>query len=184
MKGIVKWDSCFSNLFEIKRGIRQGGIISPGYFIIYINDLIVELRMSGLGCHLARNILLTFIFCWQYFIVTCIGCLIAVNTYICSEFAVTIGLYFNHKKPFNKDRTIILSEITKLNFRRGKLEWINEAKYLCVVFNGVKTLIVDANINCRKFVDTSFTIPQKYQYFPEKIFTQVNLIKLLTFAFI
>ena len=42
-----------TSFFEIKICIRQGGIISSGFFNIFINDLIVQLRISGYQCHFA-----------------------------------------------------------------------------------------------------------------------------------
>ena len=52
LKGLVRWNGCFSCIFEIKSGIRQGGINSPGFFNVFINDLIVKLRYSGYGCYI------------------------------------------------------------------------------------------------------------------------------------
>ena len=33
-------------------GTKQGGILSPDFFSIYIHDLIKILRKTGIGCHL------------------------------------------------------------------------------------------------------------------------------------
>jgi hypothetical protein len=39
-----------SNLFALVRGIRQGGILSPAMFAIYVDDALLTLVNSGLDC--------------------------------------------------------------------------------------------------------------------------------------
>ena len=46
----VKWNSSYSHRFTVTNGVRQGAVSSPLLFSVYINDLIVQLRKSGLGC--------------------------------------------------------------------------------------------------------------------------------------
>ena len=48
----VKWGGARSRSFGISNGTRQGSVLSPALFSIYMDDLIVRLRRSGLGCHL------------------------------------------------------------------------------------------------------------------------------------
>ena len=47
----VKWDNHYSEWFPILAGVRQGGVLSPDLYSIYIDDLISILRSSGVGCH-------------------------------------------------------------------------------------------------------------------------------------
>ena len=35
----VKWGSAFSYFYEMKSGVRQGGVLSPFLFAIFIDDL-------------------------------------------------------------------------------------------------------------------------------------------------
>ena len=35
-------------------GVKQGGVLSPRLFAIYLDDLIIQLRNSGYGCHIVE----------------------------------------------------------------------------------------------------------------------------------
>ena len=52
MKSRVRWECSFSAYFDVLSGIKQGGVLSPRIFILYVNELIERLRRSGIGCHL------------------------------------------------------------------------------------------------------------------------------------
>ena len=46
----VKWNSSYSHRFSVANGVRQGAVSSPLLFSVYIDELLVKLRGSGLGC--------------------------------------------------------------------------------------------------------------------------------------
>ena len=48
----VTWGRARSVQFRVVNGTRQGSILSPAFFSIYIDDLLVQLRKSGVGCHI------------------------------------------------------------------------------------------------------------------------------------
>ena len=52
----VKWGRCISDYFSISNGVRQGGILSPKLFSVYVDDLSDKLVESKAG--LAKNRLL------------------------------------------------------------------------------------------------------------------------------
>ena len=49
----MKWGGARSSIFSILNGTRQGSILSPALFAVYIDDLLQELRTLGVGCHVA-----------------------------------------------------------------------------------------------------------------------------------
>ena len=47
----VQWGDARSDTFKIFNGVKQGGVISPLLFTIYIDQLFQRLKQLGLGCH-------------------------------------------------------------------------------------------------------------------------------------
>ena len=50
----VKWDGHYSEWFPISAGVRQGGVLSPNFYCLYVDDLIGILQSLGVGCHIKR----------------------------------------------------------------------------------------------------------------------------------
>lgn len=48
----VNWNGCYSNPFSTSNGVKQGGILSPILFCVYMDELISRLKKSGVGCYI------------------------------------------------------------------------------------------------------------------------------------
>ena len=50
----VKWGNHFSDWLSISAGVRHGGVLSPDFYSIYVDDLILKLQASHRGCYFAN----------------------------------------------------------------------------------------------------------------------------------
>ena len=51
----VKWNNCISSKFGITNGVRQGGVLSPLLFTVYIDELLEKLKRNGIGCYIGHH---------------------------------------------------------------------------------------------------------------------------------
>ena len=51
-KNRVQYNQSLSDFFTITNGVKQGGVLSPTLFSIYINELLDNLKNSGYGCRI------------------------------------------------------------------------------------------------------------------------------------
>ena len=47
----VRWNQTLSDSFSVTNGVRQGGVLSPILFTVYIDELLIQLKHLGVGCH-------------------------------------------------------------------------------------------------------------------------------------
>ena len=50
----VLWNGVCSTSFNINQGVKQGGVLSPLLYSIYLNDLLIELQQSKLGAKMGE----------------------------------------------------------------------------------------------------------------------------------
>ena len=53
----VRFGTAMSSHFSISNGVKQGGVLSPILFTIYIDNLIIQLRKFNIGCKIGNSFL-------------------------------------------------------------------------------------------------------------------------------
>jgi len=51
---LVEYNGFKSAAFKVLNGVKQGGIISHIVFCVYINDLLLSLKSSDVGCYMGN----------------------------------------------------------------------------------------------------------------------------------
>lgn len=51
----VRWGSDLSEEYPISNGVKQGGVLSPVLFALYLDELLLDLRSLGFGCHMGST---------------------------------------------------------------------------------------------------------------------------------
>ena len=51
----TQWNSIKSNAIPMLNGVKQGGVLSPVLFCIYMDELLHRLEKSGAGCYIGKQ---------------------------------------------------------------------------------------------------------------------------------
>ena len=82
----------------MSNGVGQGGVLSPFLFAVYLDDLLSELSLSGVGCR--WRWMFAGVFCFADDIVLLPPCASALRKMLslCTSYAASHGLIFNTEK--------------------------------------------------------------------------------------
>jgi hypothetical protein len=94
----VLWNGIYSNSFAVMNGVKQGGIVSPILFCVYLDGLLGKLNNSKLGCHVGDQCLAALGYADDLVLLTPTVRAMRVLLNICDEFAVNYDVVFNASK--------------------------------------------------------------------------------------
>ena len=95
---IVRWGSTLSQGFNVSNGVRQGGIIFPYFFILYINDLSLHLTKSAVGCYINDTCVNHLIYADDAVLIAPSPAALQKLIFVCQNFALNHDISFNVKK--------------------------------------------------------------------------------------
>jgi hypothetical protein len=96
----VRWMSELSSSFKLNAGVRQGGVLSPVLFALYVNDLLFNLHKSKLGCIIRGLTVNSFMYADDLILLSASVIDLQHMIDLCSNALNSLDLSFNAKKMY------------------------------------------------------------------------------------
>ena len=134
----VKWDKCISTSFTANNGVRQGGILSPVLFNVFINELSNILNKMYVGCYVNSEPINHLFYADDSVILAPTPQALQKLLEICENYAKDVELLFNTKKSFCM--AIMPKWLKDLQYPSIKLDgnvlqFVSDHKYLGILLN-------------------------------------------------
>ena len=181
----VKLCNYRSETFGITNGTRQGSVLSPTLFSVYLDDLLGQLRQLGVGCHVGG---------WWYGAVCYADDLMllaptrtaaAMMLECCEEYAAVHNLKFSTDPVPQKSKSkcvFFCGKLTRLAkpdpliLLGEKLPWVATADHLGHVLDQSGTMDQDAATKRARFIDRTVKLRDSFWFAtPELVIRAVQV---------
>ena len=119
MKGKVRWGQFESGEFKVFNGIKQGAVLSPILFNIYIDSLIKSIHDTSLGCYIGNRPSSIFVYADDIILLSPTKSAMNEIILVCQQFSDNFGLKFNSQKSeslfFSKSHDFNRDSLFQLN---------------------------------------------------------------------
>ena len=147
------WDQQKSSFFNITNGVKQGGVISPRTFTIYIDQLLLRLKKSGIGCHIHGKYMGSLGYADDVTLLS--PSIRGLNRMlsICEDFGKEYFIKFNSKK------SMCIKYGEKYDCEKSQLNeetiiWVDSVKHLGNIINNDLNDIDDCKMKCSSFISS------------------------------
>ena len=130
----VKWGNIISDSFLVQKGVRQGGILSPYFFALYVNNLSQQLNSCRYGLTIMGKLINHLIYADDFCLLSTSKTALHKMLSICDVYATSHGLTFNSKKTqlqsFFPKWLNQLDPNTSIRFKNDEIPSVQCVRYL------------------------------------------------------
>jgi hypothetical protein len=126
-----------SHFFRLLLGVRQGGVLSPLLFAIFIDGIVTRVKLTGAGCYISLVCCCIFLYADDILLIspTVFGLQIILNA--CESELTALDMKINVKKSmcirFGKRFDEHCAEVVSV--QGGPIMWVDSCRYLGVYFS-------------------------------------------------
>ena len=91
----IRWNNCLSNMYNMTNGVKQGAVLSPILFTMYIDGLFYELKRAGVGCHINGEYAGAFGYADDIVLLSPSLCALKHSITLCEDYAKRFKILFN-----------------------------------------------------------------------------------------
>jgi hypothetical protein len=163
----VKWNGEMSDSFGVTNGVRQGAVLSPFLFNIYMEELISSIKHEGKGCYVGSDYYGVLVYADDILLLSpslkALQCMLNK----CAEFGTKTGLQFNCKKTIcidfhGADRCNKMDY--KVYLYDQMLKWNNNVKHLGHTLTCCLRCDKDINIKKGQFIACTNNIVTEFAF--------------------
>ena len=163
----VKLSGMKSTLFKITNGTRQGSVLSPIIFSLYLDDLLKQLRKLGLGCHIGGMWYGACCYADDMILLAPNRDVLQQMLNVCEEYALSHNLVFSTDPCPVKSKTKCILFCGKVRnpkypepviLNSEELPWVRSADHLGHLLEQSLTMESDCNRARAKYISKSVQI--------------------------
>jgi hypothetical protein len=172
----VRWEDTISDTFAVSNGVRQGAVLSPFLFNIYMDELISNIKDAGSGCWMGDEFYGILVYADDILLLSpsITGLQNMLN--ICSTFGAVNGLQFNCKKTccidFHGKDTCCKQDLPVL-LNGVRLHWSDSVKHLGHILTCCLSFDKDLQYKKGKFVACCNNILTEFSFAHPIVKTQL-----------
>lgn len=161
----VRWSGCMSAGFKVSNGVRQGGILSPHLFNLYMNDLSSLLNDCDTGCYIGDCNVNHLMYADDLVLIAPSSKGLKNLLSVCERYGTSHDIKYNHKKSailFFRGKYLKHATIPNFEIRGNRIEEADYVKYLGHYISNNLRDDKDVLRQCRQFYARGNLLVRKF----------------------